>query len=74
MQIENDKEIRLKELELKNKEADISKPNVNQVKAKVCLPKFIEGQTIEVYLTSFKMLAALHEWDKSQWPIRLIPN
>lgn len=65
-----EKEIKLKELDVRSKELT-SKP---EIKSKVSLPKFDENQDIEVFLTSFERLAELHKWPKEQWPVRLVPQ
>ena len=70
LQLETEKEIKLKELDVRSKELT-SQP---EIKSKVSLPKFDENQDIEVFLTSFERLAELHKWPKEQWPVRLIPQ
>ncbi|MCG8044622.1 MAG: RNase H-like domain-containing protein [Candidatus Thiodiazotropha endolucinida] len=74
-----DWELKLKELELREKELEIknrgSQDHISSdMKIKVKLPKFVEGQDIEVFLTSFERLASVHSWPKSQWPVHLIPQ
>ena len=76
---ERDREVKLKELEIQEKELDFKKTFPNEstshdVTVKVKLPKFIEGQDIEAFLTSFERLATVHKWPKTQWPVRLIPQ
>ena len=76
---ERDWELKLKELELREKELNLKKsgpidPSSADIKVKVKLPKFIEGQDIEVFLTSFERLAIVHNWPKNQWPVHLIPQ
>ena len=68
---ERGKEVKLKELQIKEKELDLKKTfphesTTHDITDKVKLPKFIEGQDIEVFLTSFERLATAHKW-------RLIP-
>lgn len=31
------------------------------------IPKFVEGDDIEVFLRTFEKLAKVHNWDKQQW-------
>ena len=72
---EKDRELELKKIQLREKELALKETEcVSEVKAKVKLPKFHEGEDIEVFLTSFERLATVHKWDKSQWPVRLIPQ
>ena len=73
LQLETDKEIKLKELEIKALEID-KKPAASEIKPKVALPKYDQHQDIEVFLTSFERLAELHKWPKEDWPIRLVPQ
>ena len=73
LQLETDKEIKLKELEIKALEID-KKPAASEIKPKVALPKYDQRQDIEVFLTSFERLAELHKWPKEDWPIRLVPQ
>ena len=72
-----EKEIRLKELEIKEKEVSLgtnSLAEMSKTKPKVQLPKFSEGEDIEVFLTSFGKLAISYKWVKSEWAIRLVPQ
>ena len=39
-------------------------PSSADIKVKVKLPKFVEGQDVEVFLTSFERLATVHNWPK----------
>ena len=76
---ERDWELKLKELQIREKELDISytkkvECTSHDVNIKVKLPKYIEGQDIEVFLTSFERLAAVHKWPKTQWPVHLVPQ
>ncbi|MEW8544650.1 MAG: reverse transcriptase domain-containing protein, partial [Candidatus Thiodiazotropha sp.] len=76
---ERDRELKLKELEIREKELSLRTSESHDatsqdVKVKVKLPKFTEGQDIEVFLTSFERLATVHKWQKSEWPVRLIPQ
>lgn len=64
------KKIQLREKELAFKETE----SCSEVPSKVKLPKFHEGEDIEVFLTSFERLATVHKWQKVQWPVRLIPQ
>ena len=76
---EREWELKLRELDLKEKELNLKKsepvdPAGADVKVKVKLPKFVEGQDVEVFLTSFERLASVHKWPKNQWPVHLIPQ
>ena len=68
--METEKELKLKELDVRTKELT----SKSEIKSKVSLPKFDENQDIEVFLTSFERLAELHKWPKDQWPVRLVPQ
>jgi len=76
---EMEQTIRMRELELKDNKLEIQKsvgvvPSSNKATSKnVKLPKFLEGQDPDIFLKSFEKLAALYKWDKSEWPIRIIP-
>jgi hypothetical protein len=69
-----EREVRLKELEFKEKELS---QGANQVhssdKLKSKLPKFKEGDDPDVYLKSFERLLVLHKVHKREWALRLIP-
>lgn len=41
---------------------------------KFILPKYVEGEDIDVFLRSFERLATLHKWQKAEWALRLIPQ
>ena len=72
-----DRELKLKELEIREKELAISKKDLAEkckIKPKVNLPKYTEGEDIEVFLRSFEKLAASYNWDKTEWAIRLVPQ
>ena len=75
---EKEWELKYKELELREKELNLRMSggpvDSADAKVKVKLPKFIEGQDIEVFLTSFERLAVVHNWPKTQWPVHLIPQ
>ncbi|KAL5019662.1 hypothetical protein ScPMuIL_002554, partial [Solemya velum] len=68
---------RLRELEVREKELEKTKGNksIPQIsnKQSVKLPKFQESQDPDVFLKTFEKLAKLHEWDKTEWAIRLVP-
>ena len=53
LQLETEKEIKLKELDVRSKELT-SQP---EIKSKVLLPKFDENQDIEVFLSSFREIS-----------------
>jgi predicted RNase H-like nuclease (RuvC/YqgF family) len=71
---EMERDVRLKELEFKEKELS---QGANQVhssdKLKSKLPKFKEGDDPDVYLRSFERLLVLHKVHKCEWALRLIP-
>ena len=78
---ERDRELRERELALQEKELQMkinmpkdvmSQPDTCRIKAK--LPKYVEGEDIEVFLTTFERLASVHKWPKSQWAVHLIPQ
>ena len=72
---EKDRQLELKKIQLKEKELALKEfDSNNEIKAKVKLPKFHEGEDIEVFLTTFERLAVVHKWPKSEWPVRLIPQ
>ena len=63
-----EKEIRLKELEIKAKDLSLGATSISEmgkVKPKVHLPKFNEGDDIEVFLKSLEKLAESYKWDNS---------
>lgn len=68
--------MKMRELDVREKE--LAKPNTmssnGSPTVKVSLPKYVDGEDIEVFLRSFERLAYLHKWDKSDWPMRLIPQ
>ena len=47
---------------------------MSKTKPKIQLPKFSEGEDIEVFLTSFEKLAISYKWVKSELAIRLVPQ
>ena len=47
---------------------------MSKQKLKYKLPKFSEGEDIEVFLTSFEKLAISYKWVNSEWAIRLVPQ
>jgi hypothetical protein len=75
-------EVRMKELELQEqamKEKDSagipeSGTGEKRHEVKFTLPKYVEGEDIDVFLRSFERLAKLHKWHKSEWALRLIPQ
>ena len=72
-----EKEIKMKELEIKEKEIALSTASSKEkskIKPKVLLPKFLEGEDIEVFLRSFEKLANSYGWEKTEWAIRLVPQ
>ena len=38
------------------------------------LPKYVEGEDIDIFLRSFERLANLHKWPKPDWALRLVPQ
>ena len=72
---EKDRELEYKKIQLREKEIALKEAeSKDEIKTKVKLPKFHEGEDIEVFLTSFERLATLHRWPKPQWPVRLVPQ
>ena len=69
-----ERDIRLKELELKEKEVAIGAKSTEYAKPKVNLPKFSEGDDIEVFLKSYEKLAESYQWKHCEWAIRLVPQ
>ena len=59
---EKDRELELKKIQLREKELALKETeSKDEVKAKVKLPKFHEGEDIEVFLTSFERLATVNK-------------
>ncbi|CAC5408900.1 unnamed protein product [Mytilus coruscus] len=77
--VEMEREIRMRELEIKEKEIAVQQalgvaaPVTSKDQKYSKLPKFIEGQDPDVFLKSFEKLATLHKWAKSEWPVRIVP-
>lgn len=77
--IELERHVKLRELEVREKELDQQRAlgqlpsGQSSGKGNVKLPKFTEGQDPDVFLRSFERLATLHKWQKSEWPIRIVP-
>ncbi|CAC5425856.1 unnamed protein product [Mytilus coruscus] len=78
--VEMEREIRMRELEIKEKEIAVQQalgvaaPVTSKGDQKYSkLPKFIEVQDPDVFLKSFEKLAILHKWAKSEWPVRIVP-
>ncbi|XP_065921959.1 uncharacterized protein [Magallana gigas] len=69
---EAEKEIKLKELALKERELETGPSPQSVQTPSVKLPKF-EGQDPDVFLKSYEKIAGLQKWDKSQWAVRLVP-
>ena len=72
-----DREIKLKELDIREKELAFNKKELAEkakIKPKVNLPKYTEGEDIEVFLRSFEKLAISYKWNKTEWAIRLVPQ
>jgi hypothetical protein len=71
---EMERNVRLKELEFKEKELSQGANRVHSSdKLKSKLPKFKEGDDPDVYLKSFERLLVLHKVHKRNWALRLIP-
>ncbi|XP_062603532.1 uncharacterized protein LOC134265323 [Saccostrea cucullata] len=75
-------EVRMRELDLQQ-QALQEKPHgpwpdagakETKHEVKFTLPKYVEGEDIDVFLRSFERLAILHKWDKSEWALRLVPQ
>ncbi|CAC5380409.1 unnamed protein product [Mytilus coruscus] len=77
--VEMEREICMRELEIKEKEIaaqqalGVAAPVTSKDQKYSKLPKFIEGQDLDVFLKSFEKLATLHKWAKSEWPVRIVP-
>ena len=72
-----ERDIKMRELEIKEKEIELnttSAKDKSKIKPKVVLPKFSEGNDIEVFFTSFEKLAKSYGWEKTEWAIRLVPQ
>ena len=68
-----EKEIRLKEA----KEVALNEGELTErakFRPKLTLPKFNEGEEIEVFLRSFEKLATSYKWNESEWAVRLVPQ
>lgn len=64
-------------MQIKEKEVALgtsSLAEMSKTKPKVQLPKFSEGNDIEVFLKSFEKLAESYKWEKSEWAIWLVPQ
>lgn len=70
---EVEKEIKFKELVLKERELETD-PSPQSVQTPYLKqPKFEEGQNPDVFLKSSEKIAGVQKWDKSQWAVRLVP-
>ena len=65
-------DVKLKELAVREQEAQSGNlrgpPVVSNQQQK--LPKFEEGQDVDIFLRSFEKMAGLHKWPRDQWAIR----
>jgi hypothetical protein len=70
------KELKLQEQAMKEKSVGISESGTGDKRheVKFTLPKYVEGEDIDVFLRSFERLAKLHKWHKTEWALRLIPQ
>jgi hypothetical protein len=73
-------EVKVRELAVKEEEIKLALAHGGKVsgsstvqRSHVKLPKFEEGQDVDVFLRSFEKMAALHKWEKSDWAIHLVP-
>ncbi|CAC5374158.1 unnamed protein product [Mytilus coruscus] len=69
-----EREVRLKELELREKELTqgvVQPQGKSNLKSK--LPEFKEGDDPDVFLRSFEKLVVLHKIPKPEWALRLVP-
>ncbi|XP_062594005.1 uncharacterized protein LOC134255486 [Saccostrea cucullata] len=75
--LEVERDVKLRELAIREKELEHAKIGGSQPHEIKCppvkLPKFEEGQDPDVFLRSFEKIAGLQKWHKSQWAIRLVP-
>ena len=72
-----DSDVKMKELDLKAREVALNESELSEktkFKPKVTLPLFTEEDDIEVFLKSFKKLARIYKWDKSEWAVRVVPQ
>lgn len=70
-------EIKMRECELKDKELEMHGPGVPRKtgsNVKISLPRYVDGEDVEVFLCSFERLAVLHKWPKEDWTVRLVPQ
>ncbi|XP_062589077.1 uncharacterized protein LOC134250727 [Saccostrea cucullata] len=77
VKLEVERDVKLRELAIREKELEHAKIGGSQPHKIKCppvkLPKFEEGQDPDVFLRSFEKIAGLQKWHKSQWAIRLVP-
>ena len=74
-------EVKIREIELREQELKsggisgaVSGAGDRSNRVKCVLPKFVEGQDVDVFLTTFEKLAHLHGWKVEQWAVRLVPQ
>ena len=73
-------QVRMRELEVREQELKSSSTRAErEVKeqkheVKFLLPKYVEGEDIDIFLRSFERLANLHKWPKPDWALRLVPQ
>ncbi|XP_048748044.2 uncharacterized protein LOC125660258 [Ostrea edulis] len=82
-----EREMEEKRLQVKMRELDLQeqamkakgKPGDSETReqkheVKYLLPKYVEGEDIDVFIRPFERLANLHKWPKAEWAIRLVPQ
>lgn len=82
-----EREMEEKRLQVKMRELDFQeqamkaqrKPDDGEIReqkheVKYLLPKYVEGEDIDVFLRSFERLANLHKWPKPERAMRLVPQ
>ena len=80
-----EREMEEKRLQVKMRELDLQeqamktqrKPDDGELReqkheVKYLLPKYVEGEDIDVFLRCFERLANLHKWPKPEWALRLV--
>ena len=85
--LEHEKEMEEKRLQVTLRELDLQeqslkakgKPVDSETKeqkheVKYLLPKYVEGEDIDIFIRSFERLARLHKWPKAEWALRLVPQ
>lgn len=82
-----EREMEEKRLQVKMRELDLQeqalkaqrKPDDGEIReqkheVKYLLPKYVEGEDLDVFLRSFERLDNLHKWPKPEWALQLVPQ